>query len=619
MRQFWDFSVPDWEQRIRTGQSVMPVLPLDQSEADRAEKIFGKLRLPDIDGTPLLSDVGGRWYKDIVRSLFGSVVDNRRMVREVFCLVPKKNGKSTYSAGLMNTALLMNEQPRAEFLMIGPTKEVAELAFDQAVGMIELDPYLKKRFKPIGHLKTIFDRITKSRLKIKAFDENVLVGTKPAGVLIDELHTISKASFAGRVMRQVRSGMLPNRMSFCMIITTQSDQEPAGIFKSDLQRARKIRDGILTGAEMLPILYEFPDDIARDEEKWRNPECWPMVNPNIGKNFDVSDLMQLYNEAIEGGQGTEREWASQHLNIQIGLGLKQDSWVGANYWEDRAWPDPDNPLTLEMLLERCEVVVVGIDGGGRDDLLGLCVLGREIGTRRWLIWCRAWAHEIVLERRKEIAARLEDFEAAGELVIIREEDSNADIREVCDIIEQVDASGKLPAAGAVGVDRVGITDIVDELVRRGFTVEQGDGKGQIREVIQGWRLSGVIKTAERRLSSGDLIHADQALMDWSVGNAKVVARGNAISIDKATSGTAKIDPLVAFLNAAELMVQNPKAPAKSVYDVLAESKGEEEQSSGVDMSILANPRHPKFFEEREKWYQEQALKQLERDADEAVY
>jgi phage terminase large subunit-like protein len=60
---------------------------------------------------------------------------------------------------------------------------------------------------------------------------------------------------------------------------------------------------------------------------------------------------------------------------------------------------------------------VGVDGGGLDDLLGLCVIGRERDTGAAGVG-RAWAHEIVLERRKEIAEQLRDLATAGEIVLV---------------------------------------------------------------------------------------------------------------------------------------------------------------------------------------------------------
>ena len=51
--------------------------------------------------------------------MFGSVdpVTRERMIRELFALVPKKNSKTTDGALLMVTALLLNQRPRAGFVM----------------------------------------------------------------------------------------------------------------------------------------------------------------------------------------------------------------------------------------------------------------------------------------------------------------------------------------------------------------------------------------------------------------------------------------------------------------------------------------------------------------------
>ncbi|MBD1590406.1 terminase large subunit, partial [Pseudomonas sp. C2L12B] len=82
---------------------------------------------------------------------------------------------------------------------------------------------------------------------------------------------------------------------------------------------------------------------------------------------------------------------------EIGLALMSDRWAGAEFWERQA---VGFCAALEDLIKRCEVIDLGIDGGGLDDLLGVAAVGRESGTRRWLVWTHAWAHPSVLERRK---------------------------------------------------------------------------------------------------------------------------------------------------------------------------------------------------------------------------
>jgi len=551
----WDLSVPDWRERIRTGQSLLPSMPnLDRARADRAIAIFNKLRLPDVPGMPPLSQAGGEWFREIVGALHGSVVreTRERMIREVFLLAPKKSSKTSYGAALMETTLLMNDRPRAEFLLIAPTVSLAHIAFSQALGMIDKDPdgFLPKRMHVQEHLRKITDRRTKSTLEIKAFDTSVLTGVKPAGVLIDELHEIARNPAAERLIGQLRGGLLPNPEGFLIFITTQSDEPPRGAFRSELMVARAIRDGRARGS-MLPVLYEFPEDIADDQSDppaWQDPKLWWMVTPNRGRSVSVERLEQEWEKARLKGAGEIVRWASQHLNIEIGLALRSDRWAGADYWQRAA----DPALTLDSLLERSELVIMGVDGGGLDDLLGLAVLGRDRRTRQWLLWSRAWANPSVLERRKGEISALRDFEQDGDLVLCKEFDQ--DIAGVVEIARRIDQAGLL---NAVGLDPYGVGAMVDALAEAGI-----EGSDRVMGVTQGWKLSGSIKTTERKLADGTLRHAGQRLMNWAVGNARVEPKGNAITITKQASGAAKIDPLMAAFNAVALMAANPASPPK---------------------------------------------------------
>jgi len=530
------------------GRSLVPALPLDRAAARRAVAIFNALRLPDVPGQPKMAEGAGEWQRDLVRALFGSWDGETRHIRELFCMVPKKNSKTTAGAAIMVTAVLVNRRPRAEFLLVAPTQEVAALAFRQAVGMIEADPVLAAKFHVRDHVKTIVYRPTGAFLKVKSFDPKVVTGSKPAGVLLDEVHVIAEANDADRVIGQLRGGMISQPEAFLLTITTQSERPPAGVFKAELAKARAVRDGKLQ-APLLPVLYEFPPGV-----EWRDPANWHLVTPNNGHSITVERLLPDWEAAQAAGPEEARRWASQHLNVEIGLGLLADAWPGADHW--LAAVDP--ALTLDTLLERSEVATVGIDGGGLDDLLGLTVVGRERGTRRWLSWSRAWAHPIVLQRRKEIAPRLRDFAADGDLVVV--EALGEDLAQAADIVARVRDAGLLPERAAVGLDPAGIGSMVDALAERDI------GGEMLAGIAQGWRLNGAIKAAERGLAQGTLVHAAQPLMAWCVGNAKVEPRGNAVTITKQAAGSAKIDPLAALFNAVELMARNPLAPAASPWD-----------------------------------------------------
>lgn len=550
----WDFSCPDWLDRLRHRRSLLPAhLPLDEREAGRATRIFNKLRLPDVPGTPALKEGAGEWLRDIVRATFGSMVNGHRMVPEIFALVPKKNSKTTGGGAIMITALLMNRRPRAEFMFVGPTHEIADIAFQQASGMIEADPegFLQKRFHVQNHIKQITDRRTKATLKIKTFDMQVMTGAKPSGVLIDELHLMGQMSFAARVIGQIRGGVIANPEAFLIIITTQSDEPPAGVFKSELQYARGVRDGRITdNVRMLPMLYEFDEHMQTDKSKpWRDPALWPMVLPNLGKSIHLPRLISDYKTAVEKGDEEERRWTSQHLNIEIGLALHSDRWRGADYWEGAALEG----LSLDEILKRSDAVCVGIDGGGLDDMLGLSAIGRDKSTKEWLLWAHAWVHEDVLNNRKEIAPKLLDFKDQGDLTIVEADDPTQDIREVCNYVERIYKVGLIPDKQGIGLDPYAISAIVDELAERKI-------EGEVLTAIrQGTALSPASWGMERKLKDGTLWHCGQPMMAWCVSNARTEQRGNAVLITKQTAGKAKIDPLIAAFNATMLMSRNPRA------------------------------------------------------------
>jgi phage terminase large subunit-like protein len=553
----WSTACPDWERRIVDGESLIPFSPLFPSEAEAGLEIFKELTAVDVAGSPKLGEISRQWILDFVSAIFGSYdpESGRRLIREFLLLISKKNGKSTNAAGIMGTALLLNWRQSGEMGILAPTVEVANNAYGPARDMIKADEELSDLLKVQDHIRTITHRATGATMQVVAADSDTVAGKKWIFTLVDELWLFGKRPNAAKMLLEATGGMASRPEGFVLYLTTQSDEPPAGVFKEKLDYARNVRDGKVVDPEFLPVLYEFPRHMI-ESKAYLDEANWHITNPNMGASVDIAYIRRKIKEAQEGSGGTLQDVLAKHLNVEIGLNLRSDRWAGADFWSQA-----EIVLTLDDLLHRCEVAVVGGDGGGLDDLLGQAVVGRERGTGKWLAWFHAWAHRIALERRKEIAPRLLDFQREGTLTIV--DRPGQDVQEFADNVCRVRDAGLLPESKGIGVDAAGIGDIVDELAAREFEVEK-----DIVAISQGWRLTGAIKTTERKLAGGELLVAKSALMAWSVSNARIEQQKNAVTINKQVSGTAKIDPVMALFDAVSLMALNPQGQSTPGLTVL---------------------------------------------------
>lgn len=562
----WTTALPDWEERIIKGESLIPCPPLFRTPSDIALRVFKELVLVDVLGCPKIGEITRDWVFEFVLVIFGAYdpAAKKRLIKEFFLLISKKNTKSTLAAGIMLTALILNERQSCELVIVAPTKEVANNSFDPMRDMIRVDSELSAIFNVSPHTKTITHRSTQATLKVVAAETDSMAGVKGAYVLIDELWVFGKRAGAGAMLQEATGGLLSRPEGFVIWLTTMSDEPPAGVFKEKLDYARAVRDGKIDDPRFLPVLYEFPQSYIESGE-YIKPENWYITNPNLGASVGVDELSDILRKAREShDKNTLQTALAKHLNIPIGISLRANRWAGAEFWE-KAGKD----FTLDELIEQSEVITMGGDGGGLDDLLGCAVVGRlptpkyiytddhniRHEVKQWWVWARAWCHPIALERRKQDEPRYRDFEADGDLVIVQ--NVGDDVAEFADIAKKIFDSGKLDR---IGLDPAGADDIVIALESIGIPKERITG------VSQGWKLGGYQKVCERKIASGDLTHANQAMMAWCVGNAQVKTTGSGVMMSKSESGNGKIDPVIAMLNAVALMSQNPEPP-KSMDDV----------------------------------------------------
>ncbi|KQP53044.1 terminase large subunit [Methylobacterium sp. Leaf106] len=547
----WTTACPDWAERIVAGRSLITSPPLFPSEADAALEVFKSLIVVDVAGSPTFGETCEDWVFDFVAAIFGAydAEKGKRLIREFFLLISKKNGKSTVSAGIMLTALLRNWRLSNELLILAPTIEAAQNSFKPAADMVRADPELDSMMHIQDHIRTITHRVTKATLKVVAADSATVVGKKAAFVLIDELWEFGSKPRADAMLREATGGLVSRPEGFVISISTQSDAPPAGVFKDKLDYFRDVRDGKIPDRKSLAVIYEFPKAMV-EAKAYLEPDNFYITNPNMGRSVSREWLEDELVKELAKGEETRRTFLAKHLNVQIGMDLRANRWSGADYWNDRA----DAALTLDEVLSRSEVVCIGIDGGGLDDLFGLTVIGRERGSRDWLAWTHAWCHKGVLERRKSIASKLRDFERAGELTIV--DDELGDISAIVEIVSDVKERGLL---ACVGVDPAGLGEFIEAMAEIGVTQEAKLLVG----VPQGYGMMNAIKTAERKLANGTLRHSGSTLMAWAVGNLKIEPTATAIRATKQNAGDAKIDPVMSLFDAVVPMSLNPAAPANA--------------------------------------------------------
>lgn len=556
----WSTACPDWEKRIVAQRSLIPFKPLFPSEAEYALNVFKALKVVDLPGQPTFGEVSDQWVFDFVSAIFGAydAATGKQLVTEFFLLISKKNTKSTIAAAIMLTALIVNWRHNEELLILAPTIEVAQNSYKPAAAMVRADPELDANAGEGGfltvqdHVRTIKHLGNDAMLKVVAADTDTVSGKKSGRILIDELWVFGKRPNADAMLREATGGLVSRPEGFVIYLSTQSDEPPAGVFKARLDYARQIRDGAVLNRKFLPILYEFPGSMI-DSKAYEDPDNFYVTNPNLGRSVSREWLEEELIKELSGDRTTLATFLAKHLNVEIGMNLRGNRWPGADFWDKGQVATIGCKLgDLSAFLDQCEVVVPGLDGGGLDDLYGLTLVGRHKFTKDWLCWSHAWCHDGVLVRRKKIAPRLRDFEAAGELTIVNDE--LEDQSAIVEVIREVKDRGLL---ACVSADPAGLGEMVDALAAIDVTADNG----QLIGAPQGIMMMSAFTVTERRLANGTFKHGKSAMLSWCVGNLKIERTATAQRATKQNAGDAKIDPLMAMFNAVMLMMRNPEAQA----------------------------------------------------------
>ena len=296
------------------------------------------------------------WQADVNATMYGWLrPDGTRRFRKSFRTVPRKNGKTTWTAGEALFVMLCDGEARGENYCAGADREQASLAFATAAAMLRANKDLKDVCKVVDSQRRIIYR--DSFLRAIPANEEASHGFDISFLCGDELH-----AWPTRKMYDVlQTGMGARPQPVCIWITTAGHDRESICYK-EYSYAKGVRDGKIDDPYYLPVIYE-----AEENDDWQDPEVWKKSNPNFGISLREDYMAAECNRAINepSYQNTFRrlhcnQWTSQKMR-----------WLMMDDWRKCA--------TTQTDFERETVVFAGLDLSATTDLTCVCLAARTPG------------------------------------------------------------------------------------------------------------------------------------------------------------------------------------------------------------------------------------------------
>ena len=231
------------------------------------------------------------WQRFIVWNIFGwERQDGTRRFRKVFLSVARKNGKSTFCAGLSLLLACCDHEPGAQ-VFIGATKlDQARIIFQESDRMLRQSPHIAK------HATILKDNISfaVSNSFIRPLgSDKPFDGLNPHAAFFDELHAF-KEHHRG-YFNTLTTGSGSRKQPLQVTITTAGD-EKSMIYHEEANYAR----GVIAGDIVDPSEFAMIFELEKEDKPFDDGFDFGSLikaNPNYGISVKPEYLEQQLTEA----------------------------------------------------------------------------------------------------------------------------------------------------------------------------------------------------------------------------------------------------------------------------------------------------------------------------------
>lgn len=243
------------------------------------------------------------WQKFILQQTFGwkMASTGRKRVRSVYVQIARKNGKTSFAAGITLYHLFADKENTPQVLVGANNEDQAKICVNSAGRIIENSPKLNSRvlsksvdlFQYKDNIINIVDRKANGVIKAMSRDPRTKDGFNPSMGVIDEYHEAKDDKLLN--VLESGQGARPEPLLFC--ITTAGFDKSGPCYSKLRKASTEILDGISNDESHLAFIYELDDN-----DNWEDPENWIKSNPNLNVSIFPEYLMARVKKAkIEGG------------------------------------------------------------------------------------------------------------------------------------------------------------------------------------------------------------------------------------------------------------------------------------------------------------------------------
>lgn len=272
------------------------------------------------------------WQQAVTGCLFGwkKKANGLRRYSKVFVYVGKKNGKSTWAAGIVIYMLVQEREAMQRIYGVAASKEQVENIFDPMVEMIRLQPAIARILTPYGHRggsqsKVIVHPARNHRFIALAADASRADGKPAQGGFIDELHRHEKPALSQVIEENTSARAQP-----IVFVTTTADWDRESVCNDTRKYAIAIRDNEGDRSKpgyaphFLPVIFE-----TKEKDDWTDEKVWERANPNLGVTKTYDYMRKKVREAQDSPR-LETEFRRLHLN-QITSSVS--AWLPTGAWD----------------------------------------------------------------------------------------------------------------------------------------------------------------------------------------------------------------------------------------------------------------------------------------------